>query len=105
MLTGLRTQICVMLAGAPDFSRQNNEQKVFRSPVAAARSATGDRWILTAWERCGRAWGNAPVPCLHSDPVLPDCPPGEEVRVRGQLWFYEGDRIEAELARAEKLFE
>jgi len=105
MLTGLRTQICVMLAGAPDFSRQNNDQKVFRSPVSAARSAKGDRWILTAWERCGRAWGNAPVPCLHSDPVLPDCPPGEEVRVRGQLWFYEGDRIEVELARAEKLFE
>ena len=105
MLTGLRTQICVMLAGAPDFSRQNNDHKLFRSPVSAARSATGDRWILTAWNRCGRAWGNPPVPCLHSDPVLPDCPPEQEVRVRGQLWFYEGNKIETELERVQKLFD
>jgi len=105
MLTGLRTQICVMLAGAPDFDRQNNDHKLFRSPVAAARSATGDRWILTAWNRCGRAWGNPPVPCLHADPVLPDCPPGQEVRVRGRLWFYEGNHIERELDRVQKLFD
>src|SRR5579872_2356297 len=104
LLTGLRTQSCVMLAGAQDFDRQNNDRKLFRSPVAAARSATGDRWILTAWERCGRAWGNAPVPCLHADPVLADCPPGEEVRVRGRLWFYEGGDVDAEVERALKLF-
>ncbi|HVC95933.1 MAG TPA: polysaccharide deacetylase family protein [Pirellulales bacterium] len=105
MLTGLRTQICVMLAGAPDFSRQNNDDKLFRSPVASVRSATGDRWILTAWDRCGRAWGNPPVPCLHSDPVLPDCSPEQEVRVRGQLWFYEGNKIETELERVQNLFD
>jgi hypothetical protein len=105
ILTGLRTQVCVMLAGAPEFSRQNNDDKLFRSPVSAARSETGDRWILTAWNRCGRAWGNPPVPCLHSDPVLADCPPGEEVRVSGQLWFYEGHDIEAEFDRVQTLFE
>jgi len=32
--------------------------------------------------------------------VLPDCAPGETVRVRGRLWFYEGKEIDAELARA-----
>ncbi|MGQ0637677.1 MAG: polysaccharide deacetylase family protein [Planctomycetaceae bacterium] len=105
MLTGLRTQICVMLAGAPEFSRQSNDDKLFRNPVSAARAATGDRWILTAWNRCGRVWGNPSVPCLHSDPVLPDCPPGEEARVRGQLWFYEGNHIETELDRVQKLFD
>ena len=103
-LTGLRTQICVMLAGAPDFSRQNNEHKVFRSPVAAARSATGDRWILTAWNRCGNAWGNASVPCLHADPVFPDCAPDETVRVNGRLWFYEGNDIDREMERARQSF-
>ncbi|MGQ0637243.1 MAG: polysaccharide deacetylase family protein [Planctomycetaceae bacterium] len=104
-LTGLRTQICVMLAGAPEFSRQSNDDKLFRSPVSAARAATGDRWVLTAWNRCGRTGGNPSVPCLHSDPVLPDCPPGEEARVRGQLWFYEGNQIEAELDRVQKRFD
>ena len=61
--------------------------------------------MLTAWERCGRAWGNAEVPCLHADPVLPDCKPGETVRVRGRLWFYEGKDIEQELERAQAGFQ
>jgi hypothetical protein len=34
---------------------------------------------------------------MHSDPVLPDCPAGQIVRVRGKLWFYEGDHIEEEI--------
>jgi hypothetical protein len=103
-LTGLRTQICDMLKGAPDFYAQTNANKIFRSPIAAVHSAGGDHWILTAWERCGRAWGNAPVPCLHADPVLPDCPPGETVRVHGRLWFYEGKDIEQELQRAQAAY-
>jgi hypothetical protein len=28
--------------------------------------------------------------CLHSDPVLPDCAPGQTVRVAGRLLFREG---------------
>jgi peptidoglycan/xylan/chitin deacetylase (PgdA/CDA1 family) len=103
-LRGLRTQICLMLKGAAGFNHTTNDNKVFRSPMAAVRSARGDRWILMAWDRCGRAWGNAAVPCLHADPVLPDCPPGQTVGVRGRLWFYEGSRIEAELARASTSF-
>ncbi|MGH9340802.1 MAG: polysaccharide deacetylase family protein [Acidobacteriota bacterium] len=103
-LSGLRTQICVMLKGASDFSRQSNENKRFESPVAAVRSATEDRWILTAWDRCGRAWGNAEVPCFHADPMLPDCPPGQTVRVRGRLWFYEGQALEEELQKARQRF-
>lgn len=86
-LTGLRTQICVMLKGAPDFAAQTADNKTFESPVAAVRSASGERRILTEWERAGRVWGNAECPCLHSDPVLPDCPPGETVSVQGRLWF------------------
>jgi hypothetical protein len=103
-LSGLRTQICILLKDAPDFNSQTNENKVFRSPVSAVRSSKGERWILTAWERCGRTWGNAPCPCLHSDPILPDCPPGQTVRVRGRLWFYEGSQLEGELERARRTF-
>jgi hypothetical protein len=99
-LTALRTQICNLLKGAPEFSQQTTTNKIFQSPYAAVHSVGRDRWILTAWERCGRAWGQPLVPCIHADPVLPDCLPGETVRVRGRLWFYEGNDIDRELKRA-----
>ena len=104
VLTGLRVQICVMLKGAPEFSSQSNDNKRLTAPIAAVRSEKGKRWILTAWERCGRVWGNKQCPCMHSDPVLPDCPAGETVRVRGKLWFYEGNQIEEEITRQGKMF-
>jgi len=103
-LPRLRTQICTMLKGAPDFNEQTTTNKIFRCPSAAVHSAGGDRWILTAWERCGRAWGQPLVPCLHADPVMADCAPGETVRVRGRLWFYQGKDVEQELARASSEF-
>jgi hypothetical protein len=87
-LTSIRTQVCVMLKGAAGFNAQTNENKILEKPVAGVRA--GDRWILTSWQNCGRVWANAPVPCFHSDPLLPDCAPGQTVRVRGRLWFHEG---------------
>jgi hypothetical protein len=102
-LTGLRVQMCVMLAGLTGFDAQTNDNKLFRAPFAACHDASGGRWVITAWERCGRAWGNPPCPCLHSDPVVEDCPPGESRAVRGWLSFYEGSDIDAELARLEPL--
>jgi peptidoglycan/xylan/chitin deacetylase (PgdA/CDA1 family) len=98
-LTGLRVQMCVMLAGLTGFEKQTNDNKVFASPFAACKDATGKRWVITGWERCGRAWGNPPCPCLHADPVVEDCPSGESRSVRGWLSFYEGTDIEAELKR------
>ena len=98
-LTGLRIQMCVMLARLTGFETLTNQNKKFTAPFAACHDATGKRWIITAWERCGRAWGNAPCPCLHSDPVVEDCPPGESRKVRGWLSFYEGDDIDRELTR------
>jgi hypothetical protein len=89
-LTRLRAQICVMLKGVAGFNQQTNDNKILREPVAEVRS--GERRIVTEWERCGRAygtrvWANPPCPCMHSDPGLPDCAPGETVRVRGWLRF------------------
>ena len=89
-LRELRTQVCVLLKGAAGFNAQTNENKLFDARTARVRSAHGGASIATEWERCGRTWGNAACPCMHSDPVLPDCPPGETVRVRGRLKFARG---------------
>jgi len=99
-LSALRTQVCVMLKGARDFNTQTNQNKVLTRPAAAVQSADQSRWIVTAWEHCGRSWGNDQVPCMHADPVLPDCAAGQTVRVRGMLWFYEGKQINGEIERA-----
>ncbi|MFN7939709.1 MAG: polysaccharide deacetylase family protein [Bryobacteraceae bacterium] len=86
-LTGLRTQVCVMLKGAPGFTAQTSDNKVFATPRASVRSADGKHSIHTEWSGAGRIWGNPRCPCMHSDPVLPDCGPGETVRQTGRLWF------------------
>lgn len=103
-LTALRTQVCGHLKGAPQFNEQTTANKIFRTPATAVHTAGKDRWIITAWEHCGKTWGQPNVPCIHADPVLPDCAPGQTVRVRGRLWFYEGKDIDAELARAKVAF-
>jgi hypothetical protein len=98
-LTDLRVQNCVMLKGAVGFTKQTNDNKLFQKPYVACRSETGDHWIITAWQPCHRPWGNAPCPCLHSDPKFPDCPPGETRALQGWLSFYTGPDIQAELKR------
>jgi predicted amidohydrolase len=102
-LSGLRVQNCVMLGHATGFAAQTLTNKVFGSPFAAARSADGTRWVLTAWEACGRAWGNEWVPCIHADPVFPDCAPGQTVRLAGWLSFYEGPDVQTEIERLTRL--
>jgi peptidoglycan/xylan/chitin deacetylase (PgdA/CDA1 family) len=86
-LTQLRTQICVLLKGAAGFNQTTNANKIYGKNHVTVRDANSGRSIATEWERCGRTWGNTQCPCMHSDPILPDCPPGETVRVRGKLWF------------------
>ena len=104
-LTDLRVQNCVMLKGAPEFEALTNDNKILQTPFAAVHSDThSDRWIITAWEPCHRPWGNAKVPCLHSDPKFPDCQPGETQTVRGWLSFYEGQNVEAEFERIRSIF-
>ena len=100
-LSDLRVQNCVMFKGAAGFESQTNDNKVFDEPYAACRSDDGQRWVITAWTPCHRPWGNAPCPCLHSDPIFPDCPPGKTVRVAGWLSFYEGTDIQGEFRRIE----
>ncbi|MBR9998253.1 MAG: polysaccharide deacetylase family protein [Cyclobacteriaceae bacterium] len=95
--TDMQTQICIMFRGAENFDSLTNENKLFQDPVAAVRSEDGERWILTAWEGCNHAWGNEDCPCMHSDPVLPDCAPGDTVRVSGKIWFSMNEKINLEM--------
>jgi hypothetical protein len=88
-----------MLKGAPEFAGQTNANKVFSSPYAACKSDRGNRWVISAFEPCHRAWGNPPCPCLHSDPQFADCPPGQTRRVFGRLSVYEGADIKGEFRR------
>jgi hypothetical protein len=102
-LTGLRVQMCLLLGNCTRFDTRTNENKVFAAPFAACRDATGKRWVITGWERCGRTWGNPPCPCMHADPVVEDCSPGQTRSVRGWLSFYEGTDIGAELKRLQEV--
>ncbi|WP_157605996.1 hypothetical protein [Schlesneria paludicola] len=98
-LTGLHVQMCGMLKGLNGFESQTNDNKIFSSPFAACKSEAGNRWVILGFNHCRRAWGNAPCPCLHADPQVPDCEPGETQSVQGWISFYEGEQIAHELKR------
>ena len=100
-LSDLRVQNCVMLKGAEGFAEQTNDNKKFVDGYAVAGSMDGTRWIISGWDPIHRAWGNAPCPCLHSDPKFPDCAPGETQYLQGWLSFYQGTHLDAELQRIE----
>jgi hypothetical protein len=99
VLRNLRVQNCVMLKAAAGFSAQTNQNKRLRPPFAIAGSDDGRRWIITAWDPSDRTWANPPVPCIHADPKFPDCQPGQTQRLRGWLWFHEGQDIDNALKR------
>lgn len=103
VLRGLRVQNCIMLKAAGGFNQLRADNKRLQNPYVACRNERGDRWIITAWERCVRPWANAPCPCMHSDPQFADCEPGQTQRLRGWLSFYEGKDIDTELQRIEEL--
>ena len=93
-LDSLKTQVCVMLKGAKGFSELTTDNKEFSSNTAAVKSADATRWILTSWEHTFNPWGNPDVPCIHTDPQFPACAPGDTVRLKGKLWFYQGPNVE-----------
>jgi hypothetical protein len=101
-LSDLRVQMCAMLKGCRDFDQQTNDNKIFRGSLAACRNSAGDRWVILGFEPNHRTWGNAPCPCIHSDPIFPELEPGETKHVHGWLSFYSGTDIDGELSRIEK---
>ncbi|MBM4003465.1 MAG: polysaccharide deacetylase family protein [Planctomycetes bacterium] len=103
MLTGLVVQNCVMLAAARDFASVEPKRIRIEKSLIACGNADGNRWVITGWRPTVRTWANPPCPCIHSDPQIPDCPPGESRSVSGWLSFYRGDDIESELQRLSEL--
>ena len=89
-LTDLRVQVCTMLKGAIGFHLQEPLETIVEGPFIAVRGVQSDRWIVTSWTPSKRVWTNPPVPCIHADPIFPDCEPGQVVSVEGFLRFYEG---------------
>jgi len=104
VFSDLRTQVCIMFKNASEFNSQTNDNKIFECPVTAVHSADSSKWIITAWEHCHNAWGNEDCPCMHADPVFPDCPPGEVVQLSGKIWFYDGNDIHAEINKIRQDF-
>ena len=97
-LTGLRVQVCTLLKGAVGFNLQQPLESIVEGPYIAVRGVDNreqptNRWIVTHWIPNQRVWTNPPVPCIHSDPLFPDCAPGETVTVSGSLRFYEGENV------------
>jgi len=86
-LSGLRTQVCVMLKGLPGLNAQTNDNKTFHADTAVASDTAAGRSVMIAFDHCGLAWGNPKCPCIHADPVFPDCPAGGRVTVNGRLRF------------------
>ena len=89
-LTDLRVQVCTMLKGAIGFHLQEPLETIVAGSFIAVRGVQSDRWIVNSWTPIKRVWTNPPVPCVHADPIFPDCEPGQVVSVEGFLRFYEG---------------
>ena len=51
----------------------------------------------TWWQNTGALWGNALHPSFNADPLIPDLMPGQEVRIKGNIIFFEGSIDEFEL--------
>ena len=102
LLEGLRVQNCVMLRGLNGFAQQTTDNKLQVEPYIACHDRAKRRWVITAWNHCRRTWPNPDCPCMHSDPQVPDCAPGETQQVSGWLSFYEGEAIQDELQRLER---
>lgn len=58
--------------------------------LIATESPDGGRWLVFTWKRTRLLFTNIACPCIHAQPVLPDCAPGEMVRNEGRIVFFEG---------------
>ncbi|BCX47987.1 hypothetical protein HAHE_18950 [Haloferula helveola] len=101
-ISKLRGQVCVLLARLDGFNGQTNANKVTKNGYVACHDESRKRWIITAWEPTDRFNAIQHCPCMHADPGFPDIAPGETVSVTGWLSFFEGEDLDAELARIEE---
>lgn len=61
-------------------------------PLVAVHEKGNDRrWVATMWDPARMLFSNPTLPCIHSDPQPPDCPPGETTSASGVILFHDGD--------------
>jgi hypothetical protein len=58
--------------------------------LVAALAPDGKHVLVIAWPHPKSMLSNWLIPCFHADPVWPQCPPRESVRVRGKVYLIEG---------------
>lgn len=58
--------------------------------LPAVVSTDGRHVMGIHWQRPPSMLSNWHIPCFHADPTWPNCPPGEQVRVKGRIWLLEG---------------
>jgi len=63
---------------------------VVDAPVVAVTSKDGKHVFAVAWPRPRSILSNADIPCVHADPILPPCPAGRRVHVRGKIYLMDG---------------
>jgi hypothetical protein len=59
-------------------------------PLIATVSEDGGRVTALAFDNSYKIMTNADIPCIHADPMFPDCPAGGTAQVRGKIYFVEG---------------
>ena len=60
-------------------------------PLVATLSKDGKHVLALSWHGGGGIMSNGWIPCIHNDPAIPDCPPGESISVEGKLYLLTGD--------------
>ena len=63
---------------------------VVDAPVAAVASKDGRHVFAIAWPNPRSIMSNADIPCVHADPIWPNCPAGRRVHVRGKVYLIAG---------------
>jgi len=64
-------------------------------PLIAAADADGHRVVGLTWRGGLSLMSNGRIPCLHTDPAIADCAPGQTVHAQGRLFILSGglDRL------------
>ncbi len=83
--TQLRLMSCILLKWAKGLNELTAANKELTKTYA--RVSDAGHSVTIEWENAGRTWGNPKIPCMHCDPLIPDCKPGETVRAHGKLTF------------------
>ncbi|MFC1713634.1 hypothetical protein ACFL6S_08200, partial [Candidatus Poribacteria bacterium] len=60
------------------------------APLIATVSRDGAHVLAIAWSTGRSVMSNGWIPCLHADPVLPNCTPVESVSVKGKIYLLTG---------------